>query len=42
MVGPTRRMLFSETPLVDLVEASNTTLTLVVVLCSFRTACIGK
>ena len=42
MLGPTRSVTFSETPVVDLAEASNTTLSIVMVLCSFLTACIGR
>ena len=42
MVGPTRSVSFRDMPVEDLADASNTTLTLVVVLCSFRTACMGR
>jgi len=42
IVGPTSRRLFSDTPVADLAEASKTIRSLVVVLCSLRTACIGR
>ena len=42
MVGPIRRVLFSETSLLDLAEVSNTTLTFVVILHSFHTACMAN
>ena len=42
IVGPTSRRSFSDTPVADLAEASKTIRSLVVVLCSLRTACIGR
>ena len=36
------RTTFSETPVDDLADASNTAQILIVVLDSFRTACIGR
>ena len=41
-VGPTSSESLRETPVEDLTEASNTTLSVVVVLSSFRTACMGS
>ena len=42
MVGPTSSWSLSETPVEDFVDASKTALTLVVVLDSLTTACMGK
>ena len=42
MVGPTNNVSLSETPVEDFAEASNTALTLVVVLDSLRTTCNGQ
>ncbi len=41
-VGPTRRVSLRETPENYFAEASNTAVILVVVLCSFLTAWMGK
>lgn len=41
-MGPTIRVSFSEIPEEDLAEASKTALTLVVLLDSFLTTCIGR
>ena len=41
-MGPIKNVSLSEIPFDDLADASKTTLTLVVVLCSLRTACLGR
>ena len=42
MVGPTSNVSFNDIPVDDLADASNTALIFVVVLDSFRTACMGR